>query len=80
MNKGRSKRLIALRNKKLIRRYHYWTEVKRRRFDDVLRILSQEEFFITESRIVRLLTENGDLFDDLVDADKDKKQLTLQFD
>ena len=35
MSKGRNKNLIKKRNEALIRRYYYWTEVRRRRFDDV---------------------------------------------
>ena len=33
MSKGRNKNLIKKRNEALIRRYYYWTEVRRRRFD-----------------------------------------------
>ena len=38
MSKGRNKRLISLRDETLIRRYYYWTEIERRRFDDALKI------------------------------------------
>ena len=51
MSKGRNKRLISLRDETLIRRYYYWTEIERRRFDDALKILSEQEFFISEARI-----------------------------
>jgi hypothetical protein len=53
--KGRSKELIKRRNEALLRRYEYWTEVKRRRFDDVLRILSEDEFFVSEATILNIL-------------------------
>ena len=51
MGKGRDKDLIRKRDEALCRRYHYWTERQRLRFDDALRILSQQEFFISEERI-----------------------------
>ena len=34
MGKGRDKELIKLRDEALCRRYYYWTEVQRLRFDD----------------------------------------------
>ena len=34
MAKGRDKNLIELRDEALCRRYYYWTEVQRLRFDD----------------------------------------------
>ena len=57
MSKGRNKNLIKKRNEALIRRY--WTEVRRRRFDDVLKILSEEEFFLSEERILSIIREAG---------------------
>lgn len=55
MSKGRNKNLISLRDEKLLKRYYFWTEVQRLRFDDTLRILSQEEFFISEERIMAII-------------------------
>lgn len=65
MPKGRSKNLISLRDEKLIRRYYYWTEIQRRRFDDALTILSQEEFFISEARIMAIIRKNCDKLSDI---------------
>lgn len=59
MPKGRDKTLIELRDEALLRRYYYWTEVQRLRFDDALRILSRQEFFISEERIMRSSEENA---------------------
>lgn len=56
--KGRDKHLISLRDEKLIRRYYYWTEVERLRFDDALKVLSEQEFFISEERIMAIIREN----------------------
>lgn len=62
MAKGRDKELIRLRDEALCRRYYYWTERQRLRFDDALRILSEREFFISEERImaiIRRMIRNG---------------------
>lgn len=58
MGKGRDKELIRLRDEALCRRYYYWTEVQRLRFDDVLRILSEREFFISEERIMTIIRKS----------------------
>lgn len=55
MTKGRSKTLIARRDKALIKRYVYWTETKRWRFDDTIKKLSQEEFYISEGRVMAII-------------------------
>lgn len=65
MPKGRNKRLISLRDETLIRRYYYWTEIQRLRFDDVLKILSEKEFFISESRIMAIIRKNCDKLTDI---------------
>lgn len=51
MKKGRNSELIELRDKKLIERFVYWYVVCKVRLDETLRILSREEFFISEQRI-----------------------------
>ena len=65
MAKGRNKSLISLRDEKLIRRYYYWTEIERRRFDDTLTILSKQEFFISEARIMAIIRNNLNKLDDI---------------
>ena len=57
MPRGRNKHLIEQRNSALIRRYYYWTEVQRLRFDDALKILSEQEFFISEERIMAVIRQ-----------------------
>ncbi len=56
--KGRSPELMALRDRLLVARYYYWSEVKRRRFDDVLHKLEYQELFISEKRILKVLRDN----------------------
>ena len=55
MGKGRDKELIKLRDEALCRRYYYWTEKQRLRFDDALKVLSEREFFISEERIMTII-------------------------
>lgn len=65
MVKGRSSNLIKLRNEALLRRYYYWTEVRRRRFDDTYRILSEEEFFLSVDRIRAIIHANIGMLDNM---------------
>ena len=55
MGKGRNQKLIKLRDEALCRRYYYWTEVQRLRFDDALRVLSEREFFLSEVRFMAII-------------------------
>lgn len=66
MPKGRSKELISLRDEKLLRRYYYWTEIQRLRFDDALKVLSRDEFFISEERIMAIIRKNCRKLTDIV--------------
>ena len=45
------------RNEALCRRYYFWTEVQGLRFDRALKILSEQEFFISEERIMAIIRE-----------------------
>lgn len=65
MVKGRSSNLIKLRNEALLRRYYYWTEVRRHRFDDTYRILSEEEFFLSVDRIRAIIHANIGMLDNM---------------
>ena len=58
MGKGRDKKLIHSRNKKLLRRYHQLAEVERLRFDDTIKKLSEDEFFISEVRVIEIIRQN----------------------
>ena len=63
--KGRDRKLIELRDAALCRRYYYWTEKQRLRFDDALKILSQREFFISEERIMSIIRNTSKEFSDV---------------
>lgn len=55
MGKGRDTELIRLRDEALCRRYYELTEKQRLRFDDALKILSKQEFFLSEERIMAIV-------------------------
>lgn len=57
-NKRQRRMLIAARNKKICERFNYWSEDRRRRIDDVIQILSQEEFFLSETTIWNIVKNN----------------------
>lgn len=54
---GRNRQLIERRNEKIAQRWYYWTEKQRLRFDDALKILAYQEFFLSEDRIMHILRE-----------------------
>ena len=53
--KGRSRNLINIRDRKILERFIYWTEEQRLRSDDAVKILSQNEFFLSEQRILKII-------------------------
>ena len=81
MPRGRDKELIKRRDEALCRRYYYWTEVQRLRFDDALKVLSKEEFFISEERILAIIRRKCKELDDIavsIPARIKKPRLTLK--
>jgi len=65
MAKGRNKDLIGKRDEALMRRYYYWTELQRLRFDDALKVLSEQEFFISQERIMAIIRTKCHLLKDI---------------
>lgn len=57
---------VDKRNRIMTARYYYWTELKRRRFDDVLKILSDNEFFVEERTISNALVEQDKFLNKLL--------------
>jgi len=51
----RKKELKAARDMKMFEHYYYWTEVRRLRFDDAVKKLSEEEFFVSEERVMQIV-------------------------
>lgn len=52
---SRNSRLVERRNEQIVARYYYWTEVERLRFDDAIRQLAENEFFLSENVIIKIL-------------------------
>lgn len=75
---SRADRLIK-RNRILTARYYYWTELKRRRFDDVLKILSDNEFFVEERTIGNALIEQDEFYKDMIRQRMTRSQLRRIF-
>lgn len=74
---------IDKRNKCLVARYYYWTEIKRRRFDDVMKILSDYEFFVDDRTISNALVDYDDFYVSLLQkrySGRKLKQLFPGFD
>lgn len=67
------------RNRVMIARYYYWTEIRRRRFDDVMSILSEQEFFIEERTISNAILDLSDYLDELYDKKKDLRELKKEY-
>ena len=63
------------RNEIMTARYYYWTEIRRRRFDDVLKILADHEFFIEERTVSNVLVETQEQFNRLVREEADARRL-----
>ena len=57
---AKSNELLCKRNEALLLRYYHLTEKERLRFDDALKILSKQEFFISEERIMTIIRDYGD--------------------
>lgn len=55
MKRGRDQELIRKRDEALCRRWVVLTEQERLRYDDALKVLSEQEFFISEERIMAIL-------------------------
>jgi len=55
MRARRDTRLLEKRNAKIAARFYYWTEIQRYRSDDAVRQLSEEEFFLSEATILRII-------------------------
>lgn len=70
---------VAKRNRVMTARYYYWTEIKRRRFDDTVRLLAENEFFVEERTITNALIENDEFFRELSDSKTGRKRLKMMF-
>lgn len=70
---------LEKRNRLITARYYYWTEIKRRRFDDVLKILSDNEFFVEERTISNTLIEQDEFYHELINSRASSRRLKAMF-
>jgi len=77
MPKTRSRPLVQNRNHRIIVRYYYWREIQRRRSDDVIQILSEDEFYLDPITIQRIIRKNLDKFFELKKEKPPLKKLQL---
>jgi hypothetical protein len=73
--------LMPERNIALVHRYYYHAVLRRLRYEDALELLSKNEFFLSEHRIVAVMQEpeNYDLLTLLNHRKPDVKQLTALY-
>lgn len=71
--------LTKKRNRALILRYYYWSEIKRRREDDIYKILSTQEFFLKEETIYKIITANFEFLDSLYKTSPDDNKSKYNF-
>lgn len=57
IKRGRNQALLLKRNLKILERFIYWTEEQRLRSDDAIKILAENEFFLTEQTIMSVLNK-----------------------
>lgn len=53
----RDTKLLEKRDQKVLDRYLYWTEERRVRFDDAIKILAEDEFFLSEFTIMDIIRD-----------------------
>lgn len=70
---------IKLRNKVMVARLYYWREIMRRRLDDVIIILAENEFFVDERTINNAWMEYADFFEYLCSTHATPRQLSKMF-
>lgn len=70
---------IRQRNRAVAARYYYWTELHRRREDDVRRMLCDHEFFVEERTIANALASENDYLASLIGARTTRAQLRRLF-
>ena len=70
---------LRKRNRAIVARYYYWTELLRRRWDDVERILANNEFFLDARTIASILVDNQGYFNQLVMAKTTREELASAY-
>lgn len=68
-----------MRNRVMTARLYYWREIMRRRLDDVMIILAENEFFVDERTINNAWLECADFFEWLCSTHATVRQLRRMF-
>ena len=66
---------LSRRNRLIVARYYYWTELQRQRWDDTMRILADREFFIEERTVSNILLEEDAYYRELINNEITRRQL-----
>lgn len=69
-----SRLLMPLRNNLLLHRYYFFIEIARMRFDDALKQL-EREFFISEIRLIAIISSHSEKLKNIVASQPTKKAL-----
>lgn len=70
---------VQQRNRALTARYYYWTELCRRREDDVRRLLCDNEFFVEERTVANALADQNDYLAGLIRGRVSRRELRRLF-
>ena len=70
---------IRLRNQVMVARLYYWREIMRRRLDDVIVILAENEFLVDERTINNAWLEYSAYFEHLCGTHTTARQLQRQY-
>lgn len=70
---------LAKRNRTMVARYYYWVELKRRRFDDTIKILADNEFFIDDRTVSNILVDYDDYLRELLNTNATRAKLRDQY-
>jgi len=62
------------RNRALVARYYFHVEINRYRYDDCIKLL-EGEFYLTEPRIIHVLSKNSERINDLIREEPTHKDL-----
>lgn len=73
--KGRNPHYINLRNQHLVKRYYFWYDIERKRLDDVIIILSEQEVFLDPDYIRHIMRQNNHLLKELRKVKPSEKNL-----
>ena len=76
---GPRRRRVQQRNRLLTARYYYWTELCRRREDDVRKILCDREFFVEERTVSNALQSECDYLGELIRQQPSRRALQRLF-